>query len=212
MFSLLSENPLVFAIDLLAVLTALTVHEFSHALMAFSLGDSTAKDQGRLSLNPMVHLDWLGFIMFLFVGFGWGKPVPYNPYLLRFPRFGPVLVGLAGPAANLITAFLAGGAMLAFERYGLLPPENLLTQFLLFLVILNTIFMVFNLIPIPPLDGSKVLLALLHSPRYEAWRFFLETRGPVLLLALILLDRFTGISVFSGLFQGALKLISRVLG
>ncbi len=209
---LLFQSPALFAVWLVATLSALTVHEFSHALTAYWLGDTTARDEGRLTLNPIAHIDWVGFVLLVLIGFGWGKPVPYNPYRLRLPRLGPVLVGLAGPFSNLLFAiassilFFVAGTQLGFTN------DTLLIQFCVFSVSLNLVLMLFNLIPVPPLDGSKVLLALLSSPRYEYIRFILETRGPLLLLGVIILDRITGISIIGTLLHGMLQGIRGILG
>src|SRR3989344_9554154 len=92
----LNENPLYFLIWVLAIIIGLTTHEFAHAALAYSLGDDTAKRMGRLTLNPLVHIDWLGFLMLIFAGFGWAKPVMFNPHNLRYPKWGPIFVALAG--------------------------------------------------------------------------------------------------------------------
>src|SRR3989338_472750 len=125
LLGLLVQQPIFFALWLFATLTALTVHEFSHALVATLLGDTTAKDQGRLSLNPFTHIDWMGLLLLVTVGVGWGKPVPFNPLYLRYSRVGPALVGLAGPAANLILALLAAGAAFLAQSVGMLAAGNL---------------------------------------------------------------------------------------
>ncbi len=209
---LLLQSPSLFAVWLVAILSALTLHEFSHALVAYSLGDTTARDEGRLTLNPLAHIDWLGMFLLLLIGFGWGKPVPYNPYRLRMPRLGPVLVGLAGPGSNLLFAIASSVLFFVARTYLGFTDDTLLVQFCIFSIGLNVVLMLFNLIPVPPLDGSKVLLALLASPRYERARFFLETKGPLLLLAVIILDRVTGISLIGRLLHSVLSGISGILG
>ena len=210
--TLFFSHPLFFILWLFAILIALTVHEFAHALAAYVLGDTTAKDYGRLTLNPKAHIDPVGLLLLIFVGFGWGKPVPFNPYALRLRRVGGALVGMAGPVSNFLIALGCGVFLMLLKRLALISPDNLSVQLLSFLIIINIMLMAFNLIPIPPLDGSKVLLAFLSSPRYEALRFTLETRGPLFLILLIFLDRFTGISIFDNLFQGALKLAEKIMG
>src|SRR3989338_6823830 len=109
--SLISENPAVAIVWVLAIVIALTVHEFSHALAGKWRGDKTAEYEGRLTLNPMAHIDWIGFIPLLLLGFGWAKPVPFNPYNLRDPKWDSVLIALAGPASNFILALLSGFAL-----------------------------------------------------------------------------------------------------
>ena len=190
---------------------AVTIHEFSHAFAATLLGDRTPEEQGRLTFDPRSHVDLFGLLMLVFVGFGWGKPVSFNPHNLRFPRWGATLVSLAGPLANLIGASCAGAAGVLALRFGILTDDNMLITFLFLLVTINVILMLFNLIPIPPLDGSKVLLDALHHPRYDHIRFLLETRGPVILLALVLLDTFFPISIFGTLFSGILSFVYRLL-
>lgn len=201
MLRLLFQEPIIFAVWFLSFLLALTVHEFSHALVGNALGDSTAKRLGRLTLNPAAHVDPLGLLTVVFIGFGWGKPVPYNPYNLKWPKWGPVAIAFAGPISNLLLATVAAIA------FGLLAPRlgasNLLSIFLLIFAQMNIALLAFNLIPLPPLDGSKLLLAALSSPKYQAARLFIEQRGPFLLLLLVLLDSFGNIGIFSWIIQGA---------
>jgi Zn-dependent protease len=201
--NLLFDNPIYFVAWVAAILTALTVHEFSHALMAYFLGDQTAKRLGRLSLNPLVHLDPFGFVALVLVGFGWGKPVPYNPYNLRFPKWGSTLVAAAGPLSNILSVIIFGIILKTINPY--LAPGNMLTEFLMLLVVLNLILCLFNLIPIPPLDGSKFLLSALASPKYYKTRFILETRGPIILLAFIILDNLSGLNILSTIFSFAIN-------
>ena len=198
--ALLAQSPLGFLAWVIAILVALSVHEFMHALAGTLLGDTTAKSQGRLTLNPLSHVDLVDFLALILIGFGWGKPVPFNPYNLKYKKWGPSLVALAGPFANLIVAFSSVIALKILNFTGALPPENLLIQFLHLLLLINVILMVFNLLPIPPLDGSKVLFAFLSSPRYNNVRYFLETRGPMILILFIILDGFLGVGILSRLF------------
>jgi len=169
---------------------SVVIHEFSHGWMAFYLGDSTAKNQGRLTLNPIKHLDfWGSFIVpltiFVFSGgqaiFGWAKPVPFNPYNLRDQKYGIAKVAAAGPSANLLMALIFG-LILRF-----LPVQFLssgLVQILGLIVFLNLLLAIFNLIPLPPLDGSKILFTFL--PRsLENLRLFLEQYGTFILLFFI---------------------------
>jgi Zn-dependent protease len=188
-------NLLQWLVSTAALFAALSFHEFSHAAAATALGDDTAKNAGRLTLNPLAHLDLTGTILLLTIGFGWGKPVPYNPYNLRGQKWGPVMVGAAGPASNVLLALLSGIAVKILLATGT-SMDSTLIFFLVSLLSVNVMLFVFNLIPIPPLDGSKFLLAALDGPQYDRTRFNLVTRGPIYLLILILADSF--------LFQGAI--------
>lgn len=198
MLSAIFSNPALFLLWFSAVAVTLSVHEFSHAAVAVLLGDDTPRRMGRLTLNPLAHADILGTIMMLFVGFGWAKPVPFNPHNLRFKKWGPSLVAFAGPCANLLMVIIAGVANLLLLPF--LGPDNLLAVFLMFLATASVGLFLFNLIPIPPLDGSKFLLDAFSAQKYAKFRYLLETRGPFLLLALILIENFSGFSILSGLF------------
>lgn len=209
--NLISDNPLVFIAWLAAILVAFTTHEFSHALAATALGDPTPKRMGRLTLNPLAHIDFLGFMMLLLIGFGWGKPVPFNPYNLKTKKWGGTLVALAGPFANLLNIVLWSVILKVIIVYQLLPSANLTVQFLLLLIDLNIVLLIFNLIPIPPLDGSHLLFDVLRAPKYDQIKSFLESRGPFLLLGLIILDDLIGLGIFSRLFGGASDLVYRIL-
>ena len=181
---------------LAALVAAITFHEFSHALSANRLGDLTATRQGRLSLNPIAHLDPLGSVMILLAGFGWGKPVPVNAYNLQAgERSGMALVAAAGPVSNVLMALLlsvpARVGLVALPVVGYAPfsggPGELAGYFLQTIIYLNIVLAAFNLLPIAPLDGFKVALGLL--PREAAAPFArLERYGPMILLGLILLD------------------------
>ncbi len=196
LFSLLQTEPLGALVYILALVLAISVHEFSHALSAYLQGDHTAKQEGRLTINPVAHLDPVGSLMLLFVGFGWGRPVPFNPYNLKFPKWGPVLVGLAGPSANLIMFLISGIAYRVATSIYHLSETNLLIIFLVLLGMINIGLMFFNLIPVPPLDGAKLLEALVPDRFYEFKDNFLRY-GPMILLGLLFLDIVFGVSVFS---------------
>ena len=144
----------------LAALTVIPFHEAGHALAAWLLGDPTAKQQGRLSLNPFRHFDLLGTLCMVFAGVGWAKPVSTNPRNFKNPKWGMALTALAGPAANLLLAYLG---MVAWKILYYWAPTTMITifaaRFLQYLVMMDVGLAVFNLIPIPPLDGSRILLA-----------------------------------------------------
>jgi len=157
-----------------------------------------------LSLNPLVHLDIFGTIMLLLACFGWGKPVPVNLYNLKWKRFGGLAVSLAGPIANILSVILF---IIIFNLIApLFPMENMLLTFLLYLVIINIILGVFNLIPIPPLDGSKVLFTLLPA-RFDVFKQKFAVNGPWLLVLLLIADNFLGFNIFGRIFSFFIDLI-----
>lgn len=201
LLSLLFESPLIFLVLIAIFLMTLSVHEASHALAGYWLGDPTAKRMNRLTLNPFAHIDPIGFIALITIGFGWGKPVPFNPYNLRFRRWGPVIVAAAGPCSNLLAGIFA--SVLYRQLLPVLSDGNLLVIVLQYAASLNFLLMIFNLIPIPPLDGSKWLLAALAAGRRARAAQFLETQGPMLLILLVLLDSFTSIGVFAWMSQAS---------
>jgi Zn-dependent protease len=177
------------------LLVGFPVHEFAHALAAYRLGDSTARFMGRLTLNPVAHFDPLGGILLAITfigssfGFGWAKPTPVNPSNLEGGRRGEAIVAIAGPISNLVLAIAAALPL----RYLLANPDlarqlpSVVIQVLILFVFINLVLMVFNLFPIPPLDGSKVLFAFL--PPQVAWRYrpMLEQYGFILLLLVFFL-------------------------
>jgi Zn-dependent protease len=208
---LLFSEPVLFLIWLVAIVYAITIHEFSHAAAGHLEGDATAESMGRLTLNPIAHIDPLGFLAMLFVGFGWGKPVPFNPFRLKHARFGPALVSLAGPASNIISLIVFGLAHKALTMSHALPSENLLMIFLETLMYINAILAIFNLIPLPPLDGSKLLFAILpQSRRNLLMQMFLERYGALMLIFFILVDNFSSPSVLGTFFRWITGFVFRV--
>jgi Zn-dependent protease len=173
-------DPLGIAITLAAVLVAATFHEFAHALVADRLGDPTPRTLGRLSLNPLVHLDLLGTLFFVVFGFGWARPVPVNPRHFADPRRGMLQVALAGPLANITLAFVVGALLKVPD----LPGGPLAVEVLSALIWINVILALFNLIPIPPLDGSRILESLLVG-RQALTYSRLQPYGTLLLLVLL---------------------------
>lgn len=207
--SLLFESPLLFFIFVLSIIFALTVHEYGHALSSYLLGDPTAKEMGRLSLNPLAHIDPWGFLMLLLVGFGWGKPVPFNPYNLKEQRKSPAIIALCGPLANLISIIFFGLILKLIQKS--LGAENLLVIFLSWAILINSTLMIFNLLPIPPLDGSKVLYAFVPKGR-EDIIYKLEQKGPMILIFLIVIDTFLPFSLLDQLFLWVTNFISHIFG
>ncbi len=184
-------DPFLLVIQIAILLVAVVIHEVSHGTMANYLGDPTAKYAGRLSLNPIKHLDlWGSLIIPLFllifqspILFGWAKPVPYNPYNLKNQKYGPAMVAAAGPGSNLIIALIFGLALRFIPFTNSIYLQNL-AQIFVYIVILNILLAVFNLIPIPPLDGSKILFAVLPS-KYQHVMAGMERYGLIILLFFI---------------------------
>ena len=207
---LLFEQPIIFVAWLVAILFALTVHEFAHALAATMQGDPTAKLMGRLTFNPMAHIDMIGFLSLLLVGFGWGKPVPVNPIYFKNKKWGNTIVAVAGPLANFISIIIFGIILRIVISTAILSPGNLLISFLFFIIMINMVLGVFNLIPLPPLDGSHILFNILPSS-FNELKYKLAKNGPWLLLTLIMADRFLGIGLLSGLFNFFQSFIYRII-
>ncbi len=171
---------------------ALSFHEFAHAWMASRCGDNTAARMGRLTLNPMAHLDIMGSLMILFVGFGWAKPVPVDGRYLKNPRTDMMKVAAAGPAANLILA-LIGGLLFRFLN-GIGPMTESILVLLLWFTRINIALAVFNMIPVAPLDGSQIFSGWLMKINPQlAWK--IESYGPQVLFGLILFGYITGFSI-----------------
>ena len=171
---------------------ALSFHEFAHAWMASRCGDNTAARMGRLTLNPMAHLDTMGSLMILFVGFGWAKPVPVDGRLLRNPRVDMMKVAAAGPVSNLILAMIAGMILRFLNGTGLLNEAVLVL--LLYFTRINIALAVFNMIPVAPLDGSQIFSAWLMKTNPQlAWK--IQSYGPQVLFGLILFGIITGYSI-----------------
>jgi len=179
--------PEVLVLLIPVLLFALVFHEFSHAWVANKLGDPTARYAGRLTLNPMAHLDPIGGLMILFVGFGWAKPVPVDIGYLSNPRVDMMKIAFAGPASNLLLAFI-GGTIL---RLGFV--HGTMAMMIMFFTQINIMLAVFNMIPIAPLDGSRIFSGLLIRTNPELVRN-LQIYGPKILMGAILIGYFTPIS------------------
>jgi len=198
LFGNLLNRFLSLILTLPAVLLAISVHETAHGYAAYKMGDPTAKYSGRLSLNPFVHFDLIGFLCMLFFHFGWARPVPINPDNFKNRRKGVILVSLAGPVSNLamaiISAILLGiagkfvGFAALFSNVTSLKGLNVLVVMLYYCIVINVGLMIFNLIPIPPLDGSRVLTEFL--PGRIKYKFYQYERYSFLVLLLII---YTGI-------------------
>ncbi len=205
------EKGIELLISVVAVLVCMTVHECSHGLVSYWLGDPTAKRTGRLSFNPLHHLDWLGALCMLLFRFGWAKPVPINPNYYKNFRLGTVLVSIAGPISNILLAFLT------LLIYGIVqifvPIPDLVLTFVWTMVFMNLGLAVFNCLPVPPLDGSKVVFALLPEKayrvvlRYERYGFF------VLMILIYLNDTFDGLlnRGVDNLLSGLLHIVNSII-
>jgi len=180
LYELLLGSPLVFAVVASILVMAITVHEFAHAWLADKLGDPTPRYQERLTLNPLAHLDPVGTLALLFLGFGWGKPVQFDPYNLKEPVRDAALIALAGPASNIIIAVL-------FFIINQFVGDTSWLKIVCGLAIQYNVFLaVFNLVPVTPLDGSKILMALLPKKTMYDYELIMNRYGIAILLFLII--------------------------
>jgi len=194
---------MIYIFQIIVLIASAIVHEYMHGWMAYRLGDSTAKDAGRLSFNPLVHLEFFGsfFLPLVMVisqmpfVFGWAKPVPYNPYNLRDKKYGDAKVALAGPLGNLIIALFFG----LFLRFS--PVVNItFTGLVSLIVYINLVLMIFNLVPLPPLDGSKILAAFL--PEKLKYKYLgMEKFGFILVILFVMLAGDTIMPIVDTLFR-----------
>lgn len=195
---------------LAAVLLCLTVHETCHGLAAYALGDPTARRAHRLSLNPLRHIDWFGLLMMFAAGFGWAKPVPVNPNYFKKPKQGMALTALAGPVSNFLLALLVLlGARIFCDMATWSETNQSILDFLVTVAVLSIGLGLFNLVPIPPLDGSKVLFAVLPDRAYNQLMRY-ERYGMLLLFALVFFD--IGSSALSAGITWVFELFCRIVG
>ena len=191
-----------------ALLFALVVHEYAHALAADSMGDPTPRYMGRLTLNPMMHVDVLGLLMLALAGFGWAKPVPINSNNFHNRKEGIIKVSLAGPGANLFLCFVAALVGAILLRFNLMSQT--VFNFLQWIMLYNVWFAFFNLIPIPPLDGSKLVMEFMPTKYLYQYAETVERYGFFILMALV----FSGVvgAIINPLAQMYLGLVNFVLG
>ena len=185
LLDMLFRLPIIFLI--------ISMHETAHGFVAYKMGDNTAKNMGRLTLNPIKHMDILGAICMLLFGFGWAKPVPVNPMNFKKRDKGMVLTALAGPVSNMLMALLGVILWTALKAYNVIPPTvwgGFIDRFLIIFVMLNVAFAVFNLLPIPPLDGSKIIEPLL-PPKTRIWMGRNEWVFSLVLVVLVLFGALT---------------------
>ena len=199
------------------ILITLRFHEFAHGYVAYRFGDPTAKNHGRLTLNPLAHLDPMGTIMIFLIHFGWAKPVPVDPRYLGNPKRDMMWIAAAGPLMNMALALISGILIRIFIGVGLASNQagetaQIAFQMLYYSLYINLALAFFNLLPIPPLDGSKILAGVLPH-RYTPTLYLIESKGPMVLFGIIMFGWITGfhvlgvvigpfISVFSHLFSG----------
>ena len=183
---------------------SLCFHEFSHGYIAYKLGDHTAARNGRLTLNPLAHLDPIGSLMILFVGFGWAKPVPVNPINFSNPRVDMIKVAFAGPASNILLAFVAGLIMRFINFAGILQNETFYL-ILYYFIFINIALSVFNMIPVAPLDGSQIFGNLIAKNNPEL-ALKMQMYGPNILIGLILIGIVTPFSILGTIMMPFIKL------
>ncbi len=202
-------DPYFILVLLPVILTAITVHEFSHALAADRLGDPTARHEGRLTLNPIVHLDPIGTLCLFVAHFGWGRPVPVNPRNFRHPLRDDMIVSACGPVSNLLSAMVIGIALQAAVENSLIPVHSYLYDFLRLGLIINLYLCFFNLLPLYPLDGSHILRGLLPNnliPEYER----ISGYSPFILLGLVALGPIFQVPVFSNVIGPPVYFFARL--
>lgn len=200
LLSILFSNPAFFIVLALGTALAISIHEAAHAFVAQKRGDPTAAMLGRTSINPLVHLDPIGSIMILFAGFGWGKPVPVNDSRLKH-KYDIILVALAGPVSNFLLAAL-------FSLVVRFSTTTSITDVLSLFIFINLSLMLFNLIPIPPLDGSKILRLFLPNSAYQQ----LEQYGFLLIIVLFMVVRFGSFGLSDGLFSAVTRMFQWLTG
>jgi len=202
---LFPEHVDVLIILLPTLVFSLCFHEFAHGYIAYKLGDTTAAKNGRLTLNPLAHLDPIGSLMILFVGFGWAKPVPVNPANFSNPRIDMIKVAFAGPASNLILAFIAG-TILRLTIITISSHNNLLIIILQYFMWVNIALAVFNMLPVAPLDGSQIFENMIAKNNPElAWK--MQIYGPKVLMVLIIISFISPkFSIFSIIMNPFIKL------
>lgn len=209
MFGELTTNPLGFLFWIIALVVAITIHEFAHAWSAERLGDPTPRLMGRLTLNPLAHLDPLGTIMLLIARFGWGKPVQFDPFNLRHPRRDSAIISLAGPVSNLLLATICSVLMRLLFTFHFSSLDYWIIGLLDNLIILNVVLAVFNLVPIHPLDGFKIVGGILPEEYARQWAE-LEGYGMIFLIILIL-PLVGGASPISQLISPVINLLLHIL-
>ncbi len=204
MLQTLFSNPLLFLIWAIGLILAISIHEYAHARAADQLGDPTPRSQGRLTIDPRAHLDPLGTLALLFLGFGWGRPVQFDPYNLRNPRRDSALIAIAGPISNILLAIVLSLIIKIF------PIPYLLASIFSLLISLNITLAIFNLVPIFPLDGEKILGGILPPDLYREYTMIMRQYGTIILI-FMLLPITGGTSPISALISPVISFISHLL-
>lgn len=199
----LINNPLLLVVFIFSLLVAITVHEFAHAFVALKAGDPTAKMMGRVTLNPMAHLDPMGTIFLFVAGFGWGKPVPTNPNNYN-KKSDEISVALSGIVANLIFASILAIPLRVASLQGVSIDESLWLSMLSIAVDLNIVLAAFNILPIAPLDGSHVVEYFMSEETKISYNLY----GPFVLLALLVMDRVSGFSILYSIMEPIIRIFS----
>ena len=199
---LFNQSTEVLVILIPVIIFSLCIHEFSHGYIAYLLGDPTAELNGRLTLNPLAHLDIFGSLMILFVGFGWAKPVPVNVYNLKNPRTDMMKIAFAGPASNLLIAFIV---LFLAHLFTLNNYMDIIRP----LYWINIALAVFNMLPITPLDGSQIFNPIISKYNKDI-AFFLTKNGPYLLLGVIMISAITNISILGYIIHPAISFITNI--
>jgi len=199
-----------FVLLIFPILYALTVHEFSHGYVAYRLGDDTAKRAGRLTLNPIKHLDPIGTIMLFIAHIGWARPVPINPYNFRNIKKDTAYVALAGPVANFISAIIFSVIFNFFNAHTLASSQNIFMVIIFYTIFINIALGLFNLIPFPPLDGSKILGAFLSDEAYFRYQRF-ERKGAFILIGIILISNLMGLNIIGGVIMPPINFFIKLL-
>tara|TARA_A100001037_G_scaffold91928_2_gene83306 strand:+ start:676 stop:1308 length:633 start_codon:yes stop_codon:yes gene_type:complete len=194
-----------------SILLALTIHEYAHAWMANRFGDPTSKMLGRLSLNPFIHLDPIGTLMLFLVGFGWAKPVPVDIRYFVNPKRMMLWVALAGPLSNIFLALIFGLLIVLFSTSNLMYNQNtaIIGNLLVYSLQINLALAFFNMFPIPPLDGSKILRGIL-SYEFDNFLNKLEQLGPIILIGIILIGYLSGFSIIWYVISPLINLFSSI--